>query len=352
MAFTPKGYAVNAKLAVVFMILHYLSRTEYAAAELRIEPSGVQILKPGDNFTFKCTAPGESTHIVNDEHYFVPTALQGGITNSEFNTIDGSTSNTKILKIVGMDIKRIGRYSCDVSATGESVSLVLLTPMAFTNPNGVKVVKPGDSVLLSCDAGNYPPLQATFERDTSWTPFWGALPGQRQTPRPRFSFDSVKEKLVIHTSLEILIPSAAHQDMGRYVCKDSFDKNNYASDYVDLLVLEARCSDDEYPAVGETATLSCWVQEVAQNAQRVAWYQNSILLNGEDRTPGIIVSPTGQSLIILNATESNSGTYRCDVSITLNEEDYHATPKEIYVGGNFIITWMYVMPLLLMARFM
>ncbi|XP_002734063.1 uncharacterized protein LOC100366752 [Saccoglossus kowalevskii] len=307
-------------------------------------PPGVIIAGIGEEVTFECQASlsGGSADVQVDYTVFHPPFPVGEVENSELLVMTDIRDNGMSIvrfRITSMEAQKSGRYICEVPSTGETVSAVLVSPMALANPNGIFVAQPGDTVTLTCLASNYTSLEASFARDASFSNFWPVTSSYRRRRRSVRTTRNVNtDELNLYTSITKVMDNVGQADMGRYVCQSTNTEDMNAKDTVDLIVLEAQSSGDVYPEVGDTVILNCWVKEVRQSQQRVNWYFSDTWLNKEkgyyydlDQDDVFDIMIFGQTLSILNVTKSRSGTYTCKVAITIEDQDYWASPKYLFV---------------------
>uniref|UniRef100_A0A914V1R3 Ig-like domain-containing protein n=1 Tax=Plectus sambesii TaxID=2011161 RepID=A0A914V1R3_9BILA len=205
-----------------------------------------------------------------------------------------SSFDMHYIHVVEAGIDDAGRYTCiATNRAGEdrmTVQLVVLVPPTIQEGERVLNVKENTSLSLECIATGTPPPQLSWKRE-----------GETIVSNEHYQ--------LVGDGLRLTILDARKDDAGRYTCQAKNEAGSAAADFaVDVYVRPMfRDLKPEVRVIeGERARLECKVD--AHPPATIRWLRGGRPI--EDMS-NVILSPRGESLMILKARRTDAGSYSC-----------------------------------------
>uniref|UniRef100_A0A1I7U001 Immunoglobulin I-set domain protein n=1 Tax=Caenorhabditis tropicalis TaxID=1561998 RepID=A0A1I7U001_9PELO len=188
-----------------------------------------------------------------------------------------------------------GKYTCiGINKAGQSETqtdvTVLVTPRIFDTERVVQG-KEGSTMTISCQATGSPTPQITWKRNG---------------------------KEINETDPTLVIKNASRFDEGKYSCVASNEAGNAVADFLLDVHTKPTFSDDKdvYSVVeGENAKITCNVD--GHPKPTITWLKAGRPLTKDN----IILSPRGDTLMLLNTDRFNQGLYTCVASNSFGESE-------------------------------
>ncbi|EYB86274.1 hypothetical protein Y032_0282g1279 [Ancylostoma ceylanicum] len=198
-----------------------------------------------------------------------------------------SSTNLRYLHLREASVEDAGRYTCiAMNRAGEqraSTQLHVLVIPVIEDGERVIQVKENNTLSIDCAAGGIPPPQITWKKD-----------GQ--------PLDDVQGG-------RLTVPHATASDAGRYTCTARNEAGHVSADFAVDVFSRPRFKDikTEVQVIdGDRARLECKVE--GHPAPTVRWLRGGRPI--EDMS-NFILSPRGETLMILKARRADAGSYSC-----------------------------------------
>ncbi|KAK6759923.1 hypothetical protein RB195_021467 [Necator americanus] len=198
-----------------------------------------------------------------------------------------SSTNLRYLHLREASVEDAGRYTCiAMNRAGEqraSTQLHVLVIPVIEDGERVIQVKENNTLSIDCAAGGIPPPQITWKKD-----------GQ--------PLDDVQGN-------RLIVPHAVPSDAGRYTCTARNEAGHVSADFAVDVFSRPRFKDikAEVQVIdGDRARLECKVE--GHPAPTVRWLRGGRPI--EDMS-NFILSPRGETLMILKARRADAGSYSC-----------------------------------------
>ncbi|RCN41236.1 hypothetical protein ANCCAN_12803 [Ancylostoma caninum] len=198
-----------------------------------------------------------------------------------------SSTNLRYLHLREASVEDAGRYTCiAMNRAGEqraSTQLHVLVIPVIEDGERVIQVKENNTLSIDCAAGGIPPPQISWKKD-----------GQ--------PLDEVQGG-------RLTVPHATASDAGRYTCTARNEAGSVSADFAVDVFSRPRFKDikTEVQVIdGDRARLECKVE--GHPAPTVRWLRGGRPI--EDMS-NFILSPRGETLMILKARRADAGSYSC-----------------------------------------
>lgn len=279
----------------------------------------------GGNVEFRCiphTDPSlKSNLVVSWKRNGQPITVE----SNKFKTHDSGT----VLIISDLNSEDSGEISCFVKTDIDSLSsqvatLLVLRPTKIVEQSpGVKDVPEGSDITLECRVETDPKLQDSLK--INW------LYNNQEL------HDDSKVDPQGHNHVDIKIKSASKSDTGFYQCVASSSKDEDRSEIVQVIVRQKTIIESSQQQInalqGESATVKCNhdTDPELQDSLTVDWFKDAMKVKDDDR-----ISKKPKELIINNLLVSDTGSYKCKVSTSV--ESVESEPLDLKIYKNSILT--------------
>ncbi|EPB79673.1 immunoglobulin I-set domain protein [Ancylostoma ceylanicum] len=215
-----------------------------------------------------------------------------------------SSTNLRYLHLREASVEDAGRYTCiAMNRAGEqraSTQLHVLVIPVIEDGERVIQVKENNTLSIDCAAGGIPPPQITWKKD-----------GQ--------PLDDVQGG-------RLTVPHATASDAGRYTCTARNEAGHVSADFAVDVFSRPRFKDikTEVQVIdGDRARLECKVE--GHPAPTVRWLRGGRPI--EDMS-NFILSPRGETLMILKARRADAGSYSCVAKNAAGESEAGFTKED------------------------